>query len=579
MIRIYTNSTKSVLAALVVGVLLAASPVFGSTFTVTNTNDSGAGSLRDAIATASDGDTINFSLPYPATITVLSPLTVSHVVNIIGPGASNLAISGGDAIPVFQITAGVFTTPVRISGVTIEHGHSVGSSALSSNGGGIINARVLVLDSSIISANVADGFGGGIYNTGLLTLSNTTVNNNSAGLGGGGIKNGSPGLPTSLTIINSTISSNTTPKYGGGIHTDGELDLKASTISNNSAGLSGGGIYQLSRVNASKSTISGNVANNNNHDLQGGGGGIFNSNAVLTLDTSTISENVAVGLGGGINNLAFTNIINSTISANAAVNGGGIYNNNQLTLSNSTVYNNGSISFGIILGTVPSTTTASQSSGFGIQNDAYVTVKNTIVVLSSCQSLFSFGISSQGHNLSDASCPITGGTGDIIPTNPGIDPTLANNGGPTQTLALQTGSPAVDAIPLGYCTDVNLNPVKTDQRGVPRPQGSACDIGAYELFVPRFFPIQVIGTLILIGSVETSPITPGTQQGLIAPLGAAVDFMNNGDVIQATYQLGAFIRESTALVQGGVVPPDQLDPLITSASQIIQSLSPPAISP
>jgi len=81
--------------------------VFGSTITVTNTNDSGPGSLRNAIATAADGDTIDFSLPYPATITVGTPLAIesstSKTLTINGPGASLLAISGGNAVSVFVV--------------------------------------------------------------------------------------------------------------------------------------------------------------------------------------------------------------------------------------------------------------------------------------------------------------------------------------------------------------------------------------------------------------------------------------------------------------------------------------------
>src|SRR5437879_12009494 len=84
-------------------VVLASSPVFAASVTVTNTNDNGAGSLRDAITNATPGDTINFNLSYPATITLSSPLTIGTTVTISGPGASNLAISGAGAVQAISI--------------------------------------------------------------------------------------------------------------------------------------------------------------------------------------------------------------------------------------------------------------------------------------------------------------------------------------------------------------------------------------------------------------------------------------------------------------------------------------------
>jgi hypothetical protein len=101
------KALKGLWSGAAVLILLSAFPVFGATITVTNTNDGGPGSLRDAIATAASGDTINFSLSYPATITVSTALTIdsdgAKSLTITGPGASLLTISGGDAVPVFVI--------------------------------------------------------------------------------------------------------------------------------------------------------------------------------------------------------------------------------------------------------------------------------------------------------------------------------------------------------------------------------------------------------------------------------------------------------------------------------------------
>ena len=87
---------------------------------------------------------------------------------------------------------------------------------------------------------------------------------------------------------------------------------------------------------------------------------------------------------------------------------------------------------------------------------------------------------SLGHNIaSDATCGLTG-SGDLNSTNPLLGP-IANNGGPTPTHAPLLGSPAIDAVPIADCTDAYGTPIATDQRGVARPQGAACDIGSVEL--------------------------------------------------------------------------------------------------
>src|SRR5688572_26701839 len=203
--------------------LLGAFPVFGDTITVTNTNDSGPGSLRAAIAGAASGDTINFSLPYPATITVSTALTVdssgAKSLTITGPGASLLTISGGDAVPVFVIQPlGSPGGPVTmtISGLTIRRGSSL-------LGGGIFNGGTLTLSNCTVTDNSVDNrLGGGIFNAGTLILRSSTVKGNHAG------RQGLPG-------------------QGGGIHNAsvGRMTLEDTLVFGNSAdGLgSGGGVY------------------------------------------------------------------------------------------------------------------------------------------------------------------------------------------------------------------------------------------------------------------------------------------------------------------------------------------------
>ena len=186
----------------------------------------------------------------------------------------------------------------------------------------------------------------------------------------------------------------------------------------------------------------------------------------------------------------------------------------------------------------------SGANGGGILNEGALTIKNSIVANSSRENCFSFGapIISQGHNLSDdGSCAgFFIFVGDRNNTPAGLDPSgLQNNGGPTQTIALLPTSPAVDAIPVSpvnYCTDVIGMPVTTDQRGVSRPQGPACDIGAFELVQANLEAITATGTtfgategVTFTGTVAT--FTDPDRASTAAEYSATIDW---GDATQPT---------------------------------------------
>jgi hypothetical protein len=119
-----------------------------ATWTVANTNDAGAGSLRNAISSAGSGDTVNFNLTYPATITLTSgTLSINQSLTLTGPGSPNLTINGNSSFTVFSIAARV---NVNISDVTITSGQSNNLS-----GGGIYNLGSLKLTNSLVSRNAA----------------------------------------------------------------------------------------------------------------------------------------------------------------------------------------------------------------------------------------------------------------------------------------------------------------------------------------------------------------------------------------------------------------------------------------
>jgi CSLREA domain-containing protein len=340
--------------------------------TVTNANDSGPGSLRDAITFAGSGTTIDFS---PAlngqTIGLTSgALIVPHGVTISGPGASQLTINGNNADTVFDIEAPDQLDEVTISGLTLTGGASSGSS-----GGGAIFANsvnALTLNGDTITGNSADisssdSGGGGVFTdaTTITTITNSTVTNNtvtstdatSSSHGGGGIYNDGGALLVSGSVVSGnavkqTSTSNPGTDGGGGIYDNGDgLTLTNSSVDNNSVTMDttrgsdgGAGVYE----NGDTLAITGSTINGNSFTLSNGNGGfnggagVFNNGGDVTVTSTSIDGNSAtitdtsatVGQNGGVglyndgNNLA---VIASTIAENtgvitsstAGMNGGG----------------------------------------------------------------------------------------------------------------------------------------------------------------------------------------------------------------------------------------------------------------
>ncbi len=225
-------------------------PSLATTLTVTSTTDSGTGSLRAALASAANGDTINFSLTYPATITLTSgPLTIGTSLAISGPGAANLFISGNNATTVFLVNS----VTAAISGVTIENGVTTNYDA----GGGITNDGTLTVSNSAFSGNSTrvppgGGGGGGVFNDGTLTVINSTFSGNSA-VAGGGIYN----TAGTATVSFSTFSANS-GTYGGGIESNATLTLKSTLLAGQTSGgncYMGGGTATSDGYNLSDDSI------------------------------------------------------------------------------------------------------------------------------------------------------------------------------------------------------------------------------------------------------------------------------------------------------------------------------------
>jgi hypothetical protein len=301
---------------------------------------------------------------------------------------------------------------------------------------------------------------GGRYNTVVtipksgtqVTLSKVTIRNGNAG----GIYNSGV-----LRVIDSILSGNSARFYGGGIYNSGTLLVSDSTLSGNTVSNTcynlcpayGGGIYNIGALTINRTTLSENLASARDTNRRSAGGGIFNGAVgTLAINNSTLTGNSAVVAG---------------CSSGCGYGGGGIYNNRgTLAINNSTLTGNSATSIG----------------GSIYTNLGTAILQNTIVANSPSGGNCGGTMTSKGYNLSsDGSCDFDG-PGDLNNTDPKLGK-LGNYGGPTQTIPLLSGSPAIDAGNPTGCTDGLGHLLKTDQRGDPRPNTEdtgGCDMGAYE---------------------------------------------------------------------------------------------------
>jgi hypothetical protein len=270
-----------------------------SDITVTNANDSGSGSLRQAITDICEGGTIDFDNDY--SIYLGSTLTLNRHLTIDGSGHS-ITLSGdsghdGDRdVRVLNIGSNKVVTLSYLSVV----------SGTATDGSGITNNGILTLNYIQVADNKAVE-GAGINNNHTLTLTGSTINNNIANANGGGIYNGGV-----LTLSGSTVNNNMTiGSFGAGIYNSGVATIMDSTLNGNSAGDSGGGIRNTGTLIMTNSTLSGNSA------VDEGGGILNTSSGVLTATNSTLSGNSANSGGGIRNGSSNTMSLKNTLIANS----------------------------------------------------------------------------------------------------------------------------------------------------------------------------------------------------------------------------------------------------------------------
>ena len=481
------------------------------TFVVTNLNDSGAGSLRQAIlnANASPGyDMIVFQLAQgnaiqngvvdiiktldaqsTDTITLASgPLEITDSVAVTGPGANLLRVSGGGSSRVFNIHSANDTNLTMEDKIMLSFAGSIapGSAiapdplALTFENSDTFSTSNTNASLSRVNETVTNLFTASNSSM-IVVLSGMTIMNGQSAQTGGGILS----LNTSLLLNDIGVSHNVVigaNQTGGGIFAyDGSLDIINSTISHNSASGDGGGIASIgASVNIVHSTISNNTA------LHSGGGLSLLAPATepVNIVNSTISDNTAqTGRGGGLYGSPLY-LVNATVSNNQALmQGGGIYGN-VYSIGNSIVATNTATSQADIAAYMVSR----GNNLFGVFDFNHLGLDTTRVnkieaLLVGSQPFLPGQGFSYFMNLEN---------GDLFgtsqnPLNPRLG-ALHSNGGATHTRALLAGSPAINAgnncvtLPAdgGGCLD---SPLACEQRGAGfnRLVGSAVDIGAYEL--------------------------------------------------------------------------------------------------
>jgi predicted outer membrane repeat protein len=327
-------------------------------------------------------------------------------------------------------------TGATLDGFTIRSGNANGASP-NDRGGGMYNNSSSPTLANIIFKNNSATYGGGMYNNSSSPiLTNVTFSDNSADYGGG-MDNENTSSPT---LTNVTFSGNSVTSDGGGMfNSSSNPVLTNATFSGNSAADYGGGMFNsVSSPTLTNVTFSGNWATNAD------GGGMYNYSSSPSLTSVTFSGNSATQ-GGGMENYSGSSptLTNVTFNSNSATNdGGGMHNSS----SNPEIRNT------IFWGNTA-------TSGAQISNSSSTPVVSDSVVQDGCP---------------------TGSTCTTIITTDPLLGALGDYGGSTQTIPLLAGSSAIDTGNDAVCP-------ATDQRGVTRPQGAHCDIGAFELNVYNLF--------------------------------------------------------------------------------------------
>ena len=428
--------------ALVLAALCLLSPRVARADTVI-TNCSNDSQLTSALAS---GGMVTFNCG-TATITFSGQKNIN--VNATIDGGGKITISGGNSTRLFYVNAGKALT---LNNLILTNGYSGGD-----YGGAIyVNGATLTLNRTTIqNSRTLGNFGGGaiVAPSSAVTINNSILKNNSASVGGALSATGT------VNISNSQFLDNTARYNSGAVSLVATALIQNSTFTGNRAtefGSTGGAIYVGGNVTIQDSTINENEA--------GKGGGIFVAdNTTLDVTRSTLNGNLASDSGGGIYALDTFTLLNTTVSGNKATNhGGGILLDGTGT---------GGIYFTLLNVTIAGNSAASYG-GLDARTGSFsYSIKNTLVAKGAQGANCNVDLEASKFNLSDdGTCDIGNGRDSVVLH---LGP-LAYNGSSTKTHLLLAGSAALD-------NATNSGAPATDQRGSPRPQGTAVDVGAVEI--------------------------------------------------------------------------------------------------
>lgn len=541
--------------------------------------------LRAAIEVANTIPGSTVDVPKGVFTLALGSLPVTASMTIEGAGAADTIVDGADQFTVFQNTG----FKVKIARLRIREGNAkpgVGLPGLLGEGGGVENQGNLLLSDDVLIDNSAAVAGGAVANAavppngGFLFVQHSVIRTNHAGEAGGGIV-GEPSTSTAspgqvhvfdgtsisdnsagsngfagvgggiaeagnlLDVADSTIAANSAAAGGGmliiQIGTSNTATISTSTIKNNLASAAGGGVLVVgpAHVSVSRSTLNGNVVEPEaNFTAAVVGGGIANIGGLVTLVNDTLNANVAKGVNtpfGGLGGAIFQSGLGDELIdvAGTRVRNGALTLPKVKTAANTPAATSSPPDMALDLVTVAGNAAAAGAGGGVFTVDAAFVVHNTILANNDAANISTLNcagiVTSSGWNLESANTCDLNKTGDLINTNPTLG-SLASNGGPTETMALLAGSPAIDAADPA-CPGKGES---TDQRGVSRSV-DRCDIGAYEFQAPSPSP-SVSPTL---SPVPSPPVT-GT--------GSAVGANSGLSFVGLLVGLGSLLAAGASLV-------------------------------
>ena len=508
--------------------------------------------LHDAIIAANTGtavngcragsgnDVISFSSGSKITLQATLP-PIERTLQINGrPTQPKTVINGNNSVQIMVIDS---TAMVILSNLTFTNGAPgslggpfVGGASIINNGDVSINASVFT--NSNFDAGGSGVLGAAIYNNGGLRLSNSTITNNVAITTGVALGTVLNQANTPVTITNCKFSGNKLSGSNAAQGTVYQSSFSPMTVENSSFtdnhvtssnGTSFGGAIAQSAfglITVRNCAFMNDSAQSINEDAFGGA--IGNGGKNIEIDNSTFTSNSAsstngTAYGGAIGGVGQSmtisgdTFIGNSVSGGAgasAVAGGGVGSTvtSTTTIINCTFYKNAasgiagdvfgggaglegsnSVFFSTFLDNSATNNGGSAIGGNFAASDITIVIANSVLAGSgaggNCGGTFTDG----GYNLSDDATCAFSAIGSRNSINPKLATRPASNGGPTQTIALMHGSPAIDKIPHASCVDSNGDPVTIDQRGKPRPDrgdgpSGPCDIGAYEYQDPAFPP-------------------------------------------------------------------------------------------